>query len=130
MPIITAGVLLYRFKSGALEVLLVHPGGPFWLKKDEGAWSIPKGELNEGEDKLEGARREFKEETGSAVEGKFITLKPVKSSNKMIHAFALEHDLDPSTIQSNSFEIEWPPKSGKMKEFPEVDRGEWFDLPT
>jgi predicted NUDIX family NTP pyrophosphohydrolase len=129
MPITTAGILLYRFEAGMLQVLLVHPGGPFWAKKDEGAWSIPKGELNEGEDKLEGAKREFHEETGSAVDGKFISLKPVKSHNKMIHAFAIEHDFDPSKVKSNFFEMEWPPKSGKMKEFPEVDRAEWFDLP-
>jgi predicted NUDIX family NTP pyrophosphohydrolase len=130
MPITTAGILLYRFEAENLQVLLVHPGGPFWAKKDEGAWSIPKGELNEGEDKLEGAKREFSEETGSAVlTGEFISLKPVKSHNKIIYAFAIERDFNPSVIQSNLFEMEWPPKSGKMKEFPEVDRAEWFDMP-
>ena len=111
MPITTASILLYRFDAGTLQVLLVHPGGPFWAKKDEGAWSIPKGELNEGEDKLEGAKREFNEETGSAVDGEFISLKPVKSHNKMIHAFALEHDFDPSKVKSNSFAIICAPSS-------------------
>ena len=125
----TGGILLYRFNEGVPEVLLVHPGGPFWAKKDEGAWSVPKGELNDGEDPLAGAKREFEEETGSVVDGEFITLKPVKSSNKIIHAFALEHDLDATTIKSNLFSMEWPPKSGNMKEFPEVDKGAWFALP-
>jgi predicted NUDIX family NTP pyrophosphohydrolase len=125
---VAAGILLYRFKNETPEVFLVHPGGPFWARKDQAAWSIPKGELNEGEDILEGAKREFAEETGSTIDGSFIALKPVKTSGKLIHVFALEHDFDPMEIASNLFSMEWPPRSGKYREFPEVDKGAWFDF--
>lgn len=122
----SAGLLLYRFKNGT-EFFLVHPGGPFWAKKDDGAWSIPKGEF-ENESPLEAAVREFREETGFEISGEFVALTPAKqSSGKIIHAFAVEFDLDESKIQSNTFSMEWPPKSGKQKEFPEVDLGGWFN---
>lgn len=125
----TAGILLYRYADGMPEFFLVHPGGPFWSRKDEGAWSVPKGELNEDEDALLGARREFEEETSIKVDGEFIALKPVKGSNgKTIRIFALHHDVDPSRVKSNLFSMEWPAKSGKFREFPEVDRGGWFSF--
>lgn len=125
----SAGILLYRFKHHTMEVLLVHPGGPFWAKKDAAAWSIPKGEFDDAEDALDAAKREFKEETGIAVNGDFIALKPVKlKSGKVIYAFALQGDLDASLISSNYFEIEWPPRSGKRQSFPEVDKSEWFTI--
>jgi len=109
-------------------VLLAHPGGPFWARKDEGAWTIPKGEF-ENEDALAAARREFAEETGSVPEGEFVALTPcVQKNGKIVHAFALEGDLDVNTIKSNLFEMEWPPHSGKRSEFPEIDRAEWFTL--
>ena len=130
MPKKAAGILLYRLKNKTLEVLLVHPGGPFWMKKDLASWSIPKGELNDDEDLLEGAKREFHEEMGTPIDGDFIALTPAKGSNKTLYTFALEHDFDVSTIKSNMFSLEWPPKSGKTKEFPEIDRGEWFDYET
>ena len=124
----TAGILLFRKKNSSIEFMLVHPGGPFWAKKEAGAWSIPKGEFDEPEEPLEAAKREFFEETGTAVDGNFITLTPVRlKSGKMFYAFALEQDLDTTTIHSNIFPMEWPPRSGKYKEFPEVDRGEWMD---
>ena len=124
----SAGILLYRFKNKNLEFLLVHPGGPFWKNKDEGAWSIPKGEFDDDEKPLEAAIRELKEETGIVLKGDFIELTPVKQkSGKLVYAFAKEHDLDPSQIKSNEFEMEWPPKSGKKKMFPEIDKAEWFD---
>lgn len=125
----SAGILLYRFKHHTMEVLLVHPGGPFWAKKDAAAWSIPKGEFDNDEGALDAARREFKEETGIAVDGDFITLKPVKlKSGKTIYAFALQGDLDTSSISSNYFEMEWPPRSGKKQSFPEIDKSEWFTI--
>lgn len=131
MTVKSAGILLYRIKDGRPEFFLVHPGGPFWAKKDLGAWSIPKGEFNEDEQPLDAAIREFSEETGQQIRGTFISLTPVKlKSGKIIHAYALEHDFDPSTLRSNTFTLEWPPKSGKEREFPETDRGEWFDLAT
>lgn len=131
MTVKSAGILLYRIKDGRPEFFLVHPGGPFWAKKDLGAWSIPKGEFNEDEQPLDAAIREFSEETGQQIKGNFISLTPVKlKSGKIIHAYALEHDFDPSTLRSNTFTLEWPPKSGKEREFPETDRGEWFDLAT
>jgi len=114
-----------------MEVFLVHPGGPFWAKKDEGAWSIPKGEYAPGEDPLEAAKREFQEETGFQAAGEFLPLTPRKQpSGKIISAWALEGDGDASAIQSNKFSIEWPPHSGKQQEFPEVDRGSWFSIPA
>jgi len=125
----SAGILLYRFIKGFPEVFLIHPGGPFFIKKDEGAWSIPKGEYEEGEEPLAAAKREFFEETGMKVDGKFLSLNPVRlKSGKVVIAFALEHDIDALQIKSNSFEIEWPPKSGKKKSFPEIDKGEWFTI--
>jgi len=129
MPKKSAGLLLYRKNSqSGLEVLLVHPGGPFWRNKDANAWTIPKGEFDDDEDPLEAARREFKEETGQAApEGDYIELKPVKqANNKIVHGWAVEGDFDPAALQSNTFAIEWPPKSGLQQEFPEVDRAAWF----
>jgi predicted NUDIX family NTP pyrophosphohydrolase len=109
--------------------MLVHPGGPFWSRKDEGAWSIPKGEVDEGEDLMDAAIREVKEETGFKVKGKFVPLKPVKlKSGKIIHAWAIEFDMDTEKIKSNTFEIEWPPRSGTMKSFPEIDKADWFSM--
>ncbi len=125
----SAGLLLYRIREGAVEVFLVHPGGPFWAKKDLGAWSIPKGEIAEGEDPLEAARREFKEETGFRPEGEFREFEPVRQrSGKVVHAWAVEGDCDPTAIRSNTFEMEWPPRSGRRQEYPEVDRAGWFGL--
>jgi predicted NUDIX family NTP pyrophosphohydrolase len=127
----SAGILLYRIRSAALEVFLVHPGGPFWAKKDAGAWSIPKGEFEEGADPLETAKREFFEETGSPIDGKFIALTPLKQrSGKLVHAWAEEGEIDSASVRSNSFSMEWPPHSGKQHEFPEVDKGEWFTIPV
>ena len=129
MAKLSAGLLLYRRRGGALEVFLVHPGGPFWAKKDAGAWSIPKGETDPEEDHLAAARREFAEETGLQADGRFLPLTPIRQSGgKIVHAFALEGDFDPSTIQSNSFEIEWPPRSGRKRSFPEIDRAAWLSL--
>jgi predicted NUDIX family NTP pyrophosphohydrolase len=129
MARISAGLLMYRHRVGALEVFLVHPGGPFWARKDAGAWSIPKGEIDPAEDHLAAAKREFTEETGLQAEGKFLSLTPIRQSGgKIVHAFALESDFDPSAIRSNSFEIEWPPRSSKKQSFPEVDRAAWFPL--
>ena len=126
---VSAGILLYRVRRGALEVFLVHPGGPYWRNKDAGAWSIPKGLLEEGDDALGAAKREFEEETGSGVSGEFIELTPLKqSSGKIVQAWAVEGDIDASSITSNAFSIEWPPRSGKQQEFPEVDRGGWFTM--
>ena len=125
----SAGVLLFRMKREELEVFLVHPGGPFWIKKDAGAWSIPKGEIETGEEALQVAIREFKEETGQEIEGSFSELQPVKQkAGKIIKAWAVEGDIDENTIVSNTFEIEWPPGSGKKKIFPEVDKAQWFSL--
>ena len=128
---ISSGILLYRFAENGLEVLLVHLGGPYWTNKDLGSWSIPKG-LNESEeDLLHTAQREFEEETGFKVDGKFISLGKLKQpSGKIIHAWALEGDIDAENIKSNTFSLEWPKHSGRMKEFPEVDKGNWFDLDT
>jgi len=123
----SAGLLLYRWGEAGLELLLAHPGGPFWAKKDHGAWTIPKGEFLEDEAPLSAARREFAEEIGTRVEGEPLALTPLKQpSRKVIHAFAVEHDLNVEHINSNSFEMEWPPKSGKQQAFPEVDRAAWF----
>jgi predicted NUDIX family NTP pyrophosphohydrolase len=127
----SAGLLMYRRRGGRLEVLLVHPGGPFWRHRDAGAWSIPKGELDGDEDPLEAACREFEEETGLRPEGPFLELPTVtQKAGKVVRAWAVEGDWDPSLLRSNTFEIEWPPKSGQMAEFPEVDRAELFDLAT
>ncbi len=131
MPKQSAGILLYRIASGRIDVFLVHPGGPFWAKKDDGAWSIPKGEFADGEEPLEAAKREFQEETGSSVEGTFIPLNPVKQpSGKTVYAWAVEGDIDAETVHSNTFSMEWPKGSAKTKSFPEIDRADWFDLDT
>ena len=131
MPKKSAGLLMFRRREGLLEVFLVHPGGPFWARKDEGAWSIPKGEYEPGEDPLEAARREFQEETGFQAAGEFLPLTPRKQpSGKIVSAWALEGDGDASAIRSNTFSMEWPPRSGKQQEFPEVDRAGWFPIPA
>jgi len=125
----SAGILLYRFEDDSLEVFLVHPGGPFFKNKDAGVWSIPKGEFLNDEDALSAARREFKEETGFDVDGEFTPLKAVKlKSGKVVFAWALQGDVDESQVVSNTFEMEWPPKSGKKMMIPEVDRGGWFTI--
>lgn len=131
MPKKSAGILLYRLTNGILEVLLVHPGGPFWSKKDLGTWSIPKGEFNDEEDPLLAAKREFHEEIGIELSGDFITLSPVTlKSGKVVYPFAIEGNIDPATVRSNMFSLEWPPKSGTLQEFPEIDKAEWFDVET
>lgn len=130
MPKTSAGLLMFRRRRGEPEVLLVHPGGPFWAKKDDGTWSIPKGEVEPGQDLLATARREFAEETGFQADGPFVPLTPVRQpSGKVIHAWAFEGDADPAGLRSNLFSLEWPPKSGRRQEFPEVDRAAWFTLP-
>jgi len=129
MPKQSAGLLLYRRKNQTLEVFLVHPGGPFWAKKDQGAWSIPKGEYSAPEEPLAAARREFQEETGFAIEGDFVGLGTIRQAGgKLVSAWALEGDCDPAALISNLTQIEWPPRSGKIIEIPEVDRGAWFSL--
>ena len=125
----SAGLLMFRLRNREPEVLLVHPGGPFWAKKDEGAWSIPKGEFQAGEEPLAAAQREFAEETGCRAQGPFIPLTPItQRSGKVVHAWAVEGDCDPTQLHSNLFSLEWPPKSGKQQQFPEVDRAEWFSV--
>ena len=127
MPKQSAGLLTYRVRGAQLEVFLVHPGGPFWAKKDAGAWSIPKGEFAADEDPLDAARREFTEETGVVVDGPFAPLDHVRQAGgKTIHAFAAEADFDAEKIVSNTFRMEWPPRTGRFVEFPEVDRAAWF----
>jgi len=127
----SAGILMYRGQASALEVLLVHPGGPYWRNKDDGAWSIPKGEIEPGENPEDVARREFLEELGSAPVG---TLRPLgeirQRGGKRVHAFAVEGDLDVEGITSNTFDMEWPPRSGRRQAFPEIDRAGWFALPA
>jgi len=125
----SAGILMYRLSNSDLEVFLVHPGGPYWARKDEGSWSIPKGEFEEGDDPFETAKREFYEETGIEISGRFLQLMPVKQpSGKVIYAWAVEGDIDVATVKSNTFTMEWPPRSGIQQEFPEVDKGEWFKI--
>lgn len=127
MPETSAGILLFRRRKGELEILLVHPGGPFWAKKDEGAWSIPKGLYEPGEDALVAAQREFQEETGAQIEGEFISLGEFKlPSGKRLSVWAAEGDFDLDGLTSNDFEMEWPPRSGRNARFPEVDRAGWF----
>ena len=124
----SAGILLYRITNGIPEFFLIHPGGPFWKNKDEGAWSIPKGEFGDDEEPLEAAIREFKEETGHDINVPFIALSPIKQKGgKQVFAWAAEGDIDATQIVSNEFEIEWPPRSGKKQSFPEVDKAAWFD---
>jgi predicted NUDIX family NTP pyrophosphohydrolase len=131
VPTASAGILLYRRREACLEVLLVHPGGPFWTKKDEGAWSIPKGELDAQEDPRDCALRELEEELGSSLgltAEQMIELGSVRQkSGKVVHGWAAEADFDPALLRSNTFTIEWPPRSGVQREFPEVDRAEWFE---
>jgi len=123
----SAGILMYRGDGSVIEVLLVHPGGPFWANKDDGAWSIPKGEYDEAEETLACAIREFEEELGVRPEGAFIDLREIaQPSRKIVAAFAVEAEFDPADLKSNRFELEWPPKSGRMQSFPEIDRAEWF----
>jgi predicted NUDIX family NTP pyrophosphohydrolase len=128
----SAGLLLFRYASqapGRLEVLLAHPGGPYWTRKDEGSWSIPKGEIADDEEPLAAAKREFSEEMGHAVEGEFVALEPVQQpSGKRVLVWAVGCDFDPSTLASNMFSLEWPPKSGRQEQFPEVDRVAWFPI--
>jgi predicted NUDIX family NTP pyrophosphohydrolase len=129
MPNRSAGILLYRHTASGPEVLLVHPGGPFWMKKDEGAWSIPKGLVDPGEDDLAAAKREFEEETGSKPSGDAVPLGEFRyQSGKIVVGFALRGDFDLSGFRSSTFLLEWPPKSGRMTEFPEADRAGWFGL--
>ena len=129
MPKQSAGLLLFRVVASHLEVLLVHPGGPLWAKKDDGSWSIPKGEIAETEDPFEAAKREFKEELGSLVTGEAILLKPLRQpSGKIIYAWGVRGDFDPATMKSNTFTMEWPPKSGQKREFPEIDKAGWFPI--
>ena len=127
MPKKSAGILLYRFQNKQVEIFLVHPGGPFWAKKDAGAWSIPKGEFSDEEDGLDAAKRELEEETGIKATGKFVELTPAKQrSGKMVYAWAHEKDINPEKLISNTCLIDWPPRSGKKLEIPEVDKGAWL----
>ena len=129
MPKTSAGILVYRLSKQGPECFLVHPGGPYYAKKDAGIWSVPKGELDEGESLEAAAAREFTEETGLSVSGRLIPLPVVKKSNgTAVHVFAVEGDVDPQQVQSNLFSLEWPPRSGNMQSFPEVDKGGWFNL--
>ena len=130
MTVESAGLVLYRIRDGKTEVLLVHPGGPFWKRRDEGAWSIPKGEIGPGESGLDVARREFQEELGvPPPEGEVLPLGSVRQAGgKVVHAWAAPGDLDVSRVSSSTFAIEWPPRSGRTQEFPEVDKAAWFDL--
>ncbi|WP_217575954.1 NUDIX domain-containing protein [Mesorhizobium sp. GbtcB19] len=130
MPQRSAGLLIHRRTAGAFEFLLVHPGGPFWARKDEGAWSIPKGLIDDNEDEFEAARREAEEELGVAIDGDFQPLGSYKQpGGKIVIAWSVEADIDANAVRSNMFTMEWPPKSGNMKAFPEVDRAGWFSLP-
>ena len=125
----TAGILLFREAPGGLEVLLVHPGGPFWARKDEGAWTIPKGLVDEGEAPFDAAKREFREETGGSPDGEAIALDPLRQpSGKVLHAWAMCGEFDLAKLTSNTFSMEWPPGSGRQQEFPEVDRAAWFSM--
>lgn len=129
MAKISAGILLFRRRPTGIEVMLVHPGGPFWAKKDEGAWSIPKGLADEGENLLEAAKREFLEETGVTVEGEFLDLGAHKQpGGKTVVAWACEGDFDPAALTSNKFSLEWPPRSGRVAQFPEVDQAAWYSI--
>jgi len=125
----SAGLLMYRLHNNSLEVLLVHSGGPYWANRQWQAWSIPKGEIGPGEDAFTAAQREFQEETGQVPQGEFKALKPIRqASGKLVFAWAFEGDFDPAKLHSNTFSIEWPPRSGQMQEFPEVDQAAWFPV--
>jgi predicted NUDIX family NTP pyrophosphohydrolase len=129
MPKQSAGLLIFRRRNGQLEVFLVHPGGPFWKNKDQGAWSIPKGEFAPDDDPLEAARREFHEETGFTVEGHFLPVQPIEQpSGKVVHAWLVEGDFDPAEVRSNTFKLEWPRNSKKFIDVPEIDRADWFSM--
>ena len=129
MPQRSAGILLFRRRRGTIEVLLAHPGGPFWAKKDEGAWSIPKGVYEPSEDGLAAAKREFAEETGAQTEGEAVALGAFRqSSAKTVDVWAIEGEFDPARLKSNTFTLEWPPRSGRRREVPEIDRVQWFAL--
>ena len=129
MPRLSAGLLMYRIQDGKLQVLLAHPGGPLFKHKDEGAWTIPKGEIEPGEDLLEAAKREFEEEIGVTPTGPFIALTPItQKGGKIVHAWAFKGDCEARAIVSNTFSIEWPPRSGRLMDFPEIDRAEFYDL--
>ena len=126
---VSAGILMFRRQGGALEVFLAHPGGPFWVRRDAGAWTIPKGVVGEGEDLLDAARRELREETGLSPRGPFVSLGSVKQkAGKTVHAWACEGDADPTAVTSNETQVEWPRNSGKWLTYPEVDRCEWFTI--
>jgi predicted NUDIX family NTP pyrophosphohydrolase len=130
MPKISGGLLMYRMQDGALQVLLVHPGGPFFQNQDAGAWSIPKGEPGAGEALLDAAQREFEEETGFKPSPPYSELSPItQKGGKLVHAWAFAGDCDPAQLRSNAFTLEWPPHSGRTREFAEVDRAEWFVIP-
>jgi predicted NUDIX family NTP pyrophosphohydrolase len=129
MPKRSAGMIMYRWQEQELEIFLVHPGGPFWAKKDKGAWTIPKGEYAEGEEPLEAAKREFQEETGFVAHGQFLELGAVKQAGgKTVTAWAFEGNCDPAKLSSILCQVEWPPHSGRLVEFPEVDQGRWFSI--
>jgi predicted NUDIX family NTP pyrophosphohydrolase len=129
MPKTSAGLLMFRRKAQRLEVLLIHPGGPFWSRKDDGAWSIPKGEIGDDEEPLDAARREVREETGASPGGTFLPLTSIRQAGgKTVHAWAIESDFDPANLISNTFSMEWPPRSGRQQTFPEADRAAWFPL--
>jgi predicted NUDIX family NTP pyrophosphohydrolase len=125
----SAGLLMFRFRNSLIQVLLIHPGGPFWINKDCGAWSIPKGLIEQGEDQLVAAQREFEEETGFKASGPFIPLAPIRqASGKLVLVWAFEGDCNVIDLKSNTFSIEWPPRSGLIRDYPEVDRAEWFPI--
>jgi predicted NUDIX family NTP pyrophosphohydrolase len=129
MAKVSAGLLMYRIRDGALQFLLAHPGGPFWKDRDAGAWTIPKGEIQPGEEPLAAAQREFEEEVGFKPRGRFIELTPItQKSGKIVHAWAFEGDCDPARVRSNTFKMEWPPHSGKFEDCPEVDRAGFFGM--
>jgi predicted NUDIX family NTP pyrophosphohydrolase len=129
MPKQSAGLLIYRRRDNHLEVFLIHPGGPFWQHKDLGAWSIPKGEFTEGDEPLQTAQRELREETGLSVVGPFVPLEPIRQrGGKIVHAWIVEADFAPGDVKSNTFSVEWPRGSAKVQTFPEVDRAEWFSI--
>jgi predicted NUDIX family NTP pyrophosphohydrolase len=132
MPKLSAGILVYRVRNKKVEVFLCHPGGPFYKNKDNAVWTIPKGEFNENEEPFVAAKREFMEETGQEISGDFIEMKPVKykDGRKIVYAWSVEGDVDTTNIRSNTFSLEWPPRSGKYIETPEVDKGEWFTIET